>query len=207
MKNNNKNIIIAVLAIGLITLSVYTVSTIVPESFLNPLSAQEVEDLTFNREEEKVARDVYMTLYDTWNFAVFDNIARSEQSHMDSILDLQNQYNIEDPVPADTIGVYNNTALSELYLTLVADGQASLIDALEVGAFIEEFDILDLITFIGNSDHADVIATYERLLMGSRNHLRAFVGALADEGVTYVPLLLEEADYQAIITTPVERGF
>jgi hypothetical protein len=98
LKNNTKNIIIAVLAIGLISLSIYTVGTLTPESFLNPLSTQEVEDITFNREEEKVARDVYLTLYDTWNFATFDNIARSEQSHMNSILDLQNQYNIEDPV-------------------------------------------------------------------------------------------------------------
>lgn len=207
MNNTKKNILIAVLTIGLISLSVYTVAINVPTSFLNPLSDQEVADLQFNREEEKVARDVYQTLYISWNFQVFDNIARSEQSHMDSILDLQNQYNIEDPVPADTVGVYNNTDLSELYLDLVADGQTSLVNALEVGAFIEEFDILDLLTFIGNSNHTDVIATYEQLLMGSRNHLRAFVGALADLGVTYEPLLLEEADYQAIISSPVERGF
>ena len=160
----------------------------------------------FNREEEKLARDVYSTLYDTWNFGVLNNIAPSEQIHMDSILTLLNQYGIEDPVPEDTVGVYNNSILTDLYTDLVAQGQLSLVDALEVGGYIEEMDILDIQRFIANSDHPDVIAVYERLMMGSRNHLRAFVGALSGEGVTYVPVLMDEAEYQAIISSPIEGG-
>ena len=125
---------------------------------------------------------------------------------MDSILTLLNQYGIEDPVPEDTVGVYNNSILMDLYTDLVAQGQLSLVDALEVGGYIEEMDILDIQRFIANSDHPDVIAVYERLMMGSRNHLRAFVGALSGEGVTYVPVLMDEAEYQAIISSPIEGG-
>ncbi len=206
MNYNAKNAAIAILAIGLVSVSLFTASILLPKSFTDPLSSQEVEDLVFNREEEKLARDVYLTLYATWNHNVFNNIAPSEQIHMDSILGLLNQYGIEDPVPEDTVGVYNNSILMDLYTYLVAQGQLSLVDALEVGGYIEEMDILDLLRFIANSDHPDVITVYERLMMGSRNHLRAFVGALSDEGVTYVPVLMDEADYQAIITTPIEGG-
>jgi hypothetical protein len=44
------------------------------------------------------------------------------------------------------------------------------------------------------------------LLKGSRNHLRSFVSNLALQGVTYVPQYMSVADYQLIITTPMERG-
>jgi hypothetical protein len=44
------------------------------------------------------------------------------------------------------------------------------------------------------------------LLKGSRNHLRSFVSNLALQGVTYVPQYMTVADYQLIITTPMERG-
>ncbi|MDP2030099.1 MAG: DUF2202 domain-containing protein [Thiobacillus sp.] len=49
-------------------------------------------DLLFMREEEKLARDVYLTLYETWGLAVFSNIASSEQSHMDALLKLLRTY-------------------------------------------------------------------------------------------------------------------
>ena len=37
------------------------------------------------REEEKVARDVYLSLNDTWNLRIFKNITSSEQTHMNAI--------------------------------------------------------------------------------------------------------------------------
>ena len=39
-----------------------------------PLSAAEIADLLFSREEEKMARDVYITLYNTWRHSTFSNI-------------------------------------------------------------------------------------------------------------------------------------
>ncbi|WP_294043530.1 DUF2202 domain-containing protein, partial [Thiolapillus sp.] len=35
--------------------------------------------------EEKLTRDVYITLYDQWEHPVFNNISGSEQRHMDSM--------------------------------------------------------------------------------------------------------------------------
>ncbi|MCB0135932.1 MAG: DUF2202 domain-containing protein, partial [Caldilineaceae bacterium] len=43
------------------------------------LSEEESAALLFMREEEKLAHDVYVTLYDQWGLRVFSNIAASEQ--------------------------------------------------------------------------------------------------------------------------------
>lgn len=42
------------------------------------ISPAEAAALQFMREEEKLAHDVYVTLYDKWNLRVFDSISRSD---------------------------------------------------------------------------------------------------------------------------------
>jgi len=53
--------------------------------------------LTYIREEEKLARDVYLYLYDMWGSSIFDNISVSEQAHMDAIKTLIDRYGLDDP--------------------------------------------------------------------------------------------------------------
>jgi len=43
-------------------------------------------------------------------------------------------------------------------------------------------------------------------MKGSRNHLRSFVDELEAQGATYVPQYLGQEAYDAIVTSPVERG-
>jgi len=59
------------------------------------------------RGEEKLARDVYLTLYETWQFPVFRNIPRSEQRHSNAIKALLTKYNINDPYVDDTVDITN----------------------------------------------------------------------------------------------------
>ncbi len=99
------------------------------------------------REEEKLAGDVYRYFYDLWGSTIFQNIASSEDAHTDAILDLLNQYGIEDPASADP-GVFSNPDLQALYDELTAMGSNSLKEAFLVGAAIEEIDILDIEEYI-----------------------------------------------------------
>jgi hypothetical protein len=101
--------------------------------------------------------------------------------------------------------VYQNATLQSLYTQLVASGNVSLIEALKVGAAIEEIDLLDLQKGLLDIDNQDIILIYDNLRKGSRNHLRSFASTLANQGVTYVPQYLSVADYQAIVGTPMER--
>ena len=163
------------------------------------LSDAEVADLVFMREEEKLARDVYLTLYNTWGLQVFNNIAASEQTHTDSIKGLLDAYGIADPVVNDTVGVFTNPELQALYNQLAATGSSSLVDALKVGAAIEEIDINDLYKAMAETPQPTILQVYASLLAGSENHLRSFVSTLNAQGVDYAPLYLSVDTYNTII--------
>jgi hypothetical protein len=173
---------------------------------VSSLSQVEQTDLLFMREEEKLARDVYLTLYETWRLAVFSNIASSEQSHMDALLKLLRTYRLPDPAAGNAIGEFTNPALQSLYDTLMEKGQLSALDALQVGGIIEETDMRDLAGAIERSDNTDIDATYENLLCGSRNHLRAFARNLESmTGQPYAALVLTQEEVDVILNSPLEQ--
>ena len=138
------------------------------------LTTEEKNDLAFMREEEKLARDVYLTLHDIWGTPVFANIATSEQQHMDAILNLLNTYKLPDPASGKLVGEFVNAELQALYGALIARGKKSALEALMVGGVIEETDIEDLNAAIATSRLSNIDKVYQNLLNGSYNHLRAF---------------------------------
>ncbi len=151
------------------------------------LSDAEKQDLIFIREEEKLARDVYLTLYDIWGSRIFSNISSSEQTHMDAIERLLDKYGIPDPAAGMGIGEFSDLVLQDLYTELVDLGSETLIGAMEVGVIIEEKDILDINKALDSTTHRDVIRVYTNLLAGSYNHLAAFNDQLTKVGVTLEP--------------------
>ena len=180
-----------------------TLDTIAP----GELNEQEIDGLMYMREEEKLAHDVYTVLYAQWSQRVFDNISNSEQTHTEAVLALIDRYELSDPAAGNEIGVFSDATLQGLNDTLVASGASSLVDALMVGAAIEEIDMIDINRYIDQvEDNDDIVLVYENLLKGSRNHLRAFVSNLEKQGVTYVPQYMDADDYQQIIDSPMERG-
>lgn len=183
------------------------VTTTTPAARLTPA---ETETLLFVREEEKMARDVYLTLYNKWGTKVFQNIAtRSEQTHMDVMGGLIKTYGLVDPVLDNTVGAFTDPAILALYQDLVMQGSFSLLDGLKVGGFVEEFDINDLQEAIAEakagSNPADIVRAYDNLMCGSRNHLRAFVSQYENNGVDYVAQVMPQAAVDAIVATPEEQ--
>jgi len=162
------------------------------------LSEAEESTLLWMREEEKVARDVYLTLYNAWNKKVFANIADSERSHMDALLKKIESFGLVDPV-IPGIGSFSNPELQVVYDGLITQGKLSYIDALIVGASIEDMDIRDINNAIAETSNLGLKTTYESLLEGSKNHLRAFVGLLEQAGVEYSPQFIEQALFEAIL--------
>lgn len=166
------------------------------------ISADEEAGLTYMREEEKLAHDVYIVLFNQQDQKIFQNIANSETTHTEAIKTLIERYHLTDPVGNNPEGVFTDITLQSLYDTLVAQGSASLIDALLVGAAIEELDIIDIETRqLDVIDNDDIILVYDNLIKGSRNHLRAFVRNLDNQGETYVPQYLSQAVYDEIINS------
>ena len=174
---------------------------------IEPLNTVELNTLSFMREEEKLARDVYINLYNKWGSNVFKNISSSEQTHMDAMLILLNRYNITDPVGSNAVGVFNNSTLQNLYNQLIVEGNISVLNAFKVGATIEDLDIFDLTNALSGIDNQDIRFVYENLSKGSRNHMRAFYKNILNSGGTYVPQYLTQADFDAIINSAMETGF
>ena len=170
------------------------------------LTQREIDDLLYMHEEEKLARDVYLTLYEKWGLSLFNNIATSEQKHMDAVETLIDRYGLEDSVLAET-GKFNNQDLQALYDELVAKGSNSLTDALLVGAAIEEIDILDLQDALTETVNADVSRVFESLMRGSYNHLKAFTNTYnryADE--EYTPQFMTQTEFDQISTQSNQNG-
>jgi hypothetical protein len=168
------------------------------------LNSTEINHLKQMREEEKLARDVYIKMYERYGLSVFNNISNSEQKHMDQVLCLLDYYHIDDPA-SETIGVFQNTVLQDLYDSLLDQGNISLTEALKVGATIEDVDIFDLIDFTLQTENQAIISIFENLTCGSRNHMRAFTKQLNNNGDTYTPQFIDTVLYNEIINATNEH--
>jgi len=173
---------------------------------LDSLSEEEVAGLELMREEEKLARDVYLHLYETWGMKIFNNISNSESTHTYTIKVILDRYDIEDPVTDDTIGEFENEHLLALYNSLTAIGDSSLVQALTVGATIEDLDIYDLLELTKITDNEDILFAYDNLTKGSRNHIRSYVSKLSGYNIDYEAQFIEEGLLDSILSTPKETG-
>jgi len=146
--------------------------------FAAGLTSAERSSLIFMREEEKLARDVYLTLGARYQLPIFTNIAGAEQVHMDRILGLLTKYGIADPAAGKKVGEFTNPVFTDLYAQLTAQGAASLTGALEVGVLIEEIDIDDLTKCLSQTRKRDLQNVFTNLRSASYNHLSAFQSML-----------------------------
>lgn len=180
------------LALGVFLLPPTTLSA-------DELTASEASTLRFMREEEKMARDVYLAMSELWNMTVFENIAVSEQRHMDVMLKMIERYGLADPVGDNPRGVFSDPDLAGMFDDRVAQGGESEIQALHSGALIEERDIIDLDAAIAGTDEDPLVRSYSNLRSGSCNHLRAFVGHIVRIEGSYERKLLDESTFAACV--------
>jgi hypothetical protein len=165
------------------------------------LDFNEETHLVFMREEEKLARDVYISLGLRYpDSVVFGKIDDSEQRHTDAVKQALESYGVADPNTNDNTGVFTGAEygayFTEKYAFLLNRAAASELDALYVGAFIEELDMHDIRHCPGvivaqdngvdsesqcggdYTDQPDIITLYGALLEGSESHLRGYVRAI-----------------------------
>lgn len=170
------------------------------------ISQAEIDALTYMREEELLAHDVYLALSQLYTKPIFSNITKSEAIHTEAIKALLEKYQLADPALNHVTGVFSNPDLQSLYTLLVSKGSASLIEGLIVGATIEDLDISDLKTRLSGIDNADIILVLKNLERGSRNHMRSFYANILFYNGTYVPQYISQEEFDSIITTPYETG-
>lgn len=154
--------------------------------------------LFFLREKEKLAHDVYLTLGIMYpNLTVFRKTNDAEQRHMTVVKAMIEMYGYEDPNTSDNIGGFTGEDygwyFTEKFRLLVERAFISELEALYVGAYIEELDFMDInrcpkviveesngindITECAKiyTDNSDITSLYDALLYGSDNHLKNYV--------------------------------
>lgn len=138
-------------------------------------SATLAEDLTFMREEERLARDLYRAFAEEYGSnTAFDRIASSEQRHFDAIGRLLRLYGLDDPSAGLAPGTYAQPTLTAMYDELLALGRKSIDDAYEAGIAVEEADIEDLANAIARTTAPEAKHVLESLKRGSERHLAAY---------------------------------
>jgi hypothetical protein len=173
---------------------------------IESLNADETASLLYMREEEKLAHDVYITLHHKWGTNMFSNIAASEQTHSEAVLELIKKYGLVDPVGSQAVGVFSDTTLQKIYNQLIIQGNTSSLEAFKVGATIEDLDIFDLNNWSARIDNQDIKFVYQNLTKGSRNHLRSFYSQITGAGGSYSAQYISQAEFDSIVNSAKETG-
>lgn len=141
------------------------------------LSASEQAGLSFSREEERMARELYRLFADKYAAAPFARISASEQRHFQAVGAVLARYGIADPSAGAKAGVYADATLQKLYDGWKASGLSSVTAADRVGIALEKRDIADLQRLQKATGNADLDRLYSNLENGSEHHLAAFTAA------------------------------
>jgi len=185
----------------------------IKDALLTPNSTltQETKDtLSYMGNEERLAHDVYLELYN-YHLSVgngeikqLTNIAtKSETTHIETVQALINKYDLnsssftnidmpelgykETAVDDMVMGTYDIQDIQDLHDALIAKGEQSVQDALEVGCMVEVTDINDLLIDIQtahDSNATDIETAFEFLRDGSYSHYWSFDSGLKNMGIT-----------------------
>jgi hypothetical protein len=156
--------------------------------------------LQFQLDEERMAGELYLALGEKHAAQPFRNIPRAEARHRALLENLATRAGLP-ARPAPERGHFATAVIQARYDTLLARGQVSLIEALKVGALVEEQDIADLRALAATTDHPELKAAIAALERGSRHHLNAFVRNLRARGVEYEAQVLPPAELSQLTTT------
>lgn len=164
------------------------------------LTEQDKIDLHYLQEEEKLARDVYLTLRAKFNSVVFQNISESEQRHTDSVLNLLNLYQIPS-VALSEVGKFHDASLQTLYNDLITSGTKGIPESSLVGALVEEVDIADLKKMLATTKNPDLMKTYSKLMTASERHLNSFVSLWKNQtgSTVYKAQVLPQTEVDTIL--------
>ncbi len=154
--------------------------------------------LSYMWHEEKLAKDIYLSLNEiNYNKQMYNIATKSETVHENLVEDLAVRYDLNLTNVADykeyyakedlanlAQGEFAITKIQDLYNALYDFGKVSPQQTLQVGCMVEVTDINDLNEFIAKSSEAsDLLAVFDFLKEGSYKHYWSFDNGLKSIGV------------------------
>ncbi len=138
------------------------------------ITPTDINALLYMIEEEKMARDIYDTLFEQTGVVSFDKISDSEQKHYDTLVSTAESFGIDISSLSTEAGIFSNDTIQTLYDDLLTQASASTSSAIAVGIAIEQVDIVDLQAAIQTTEITLLGQVYSNLLHASEHHLAAF---------------------------------
>lgn len=170
-----------------------------------PLTADEIEFLYAVREDEKVTKDAtskFLTIHPA--STPFSNISIAEATHVSAIEMLLTYYEITFPAQG-AAGVFVDTQRQARYDKAVAQG-TTLVGAYRAAATLEEESVAAYTSVLPTITNANVKLIMGNILKASSNHLKAYVRQITALGETYIPTVLDQAAFDAIIGATFGQG-
>ena len=99
----------------------------------------------------------------------------------------------------DEMGVFESTTLKGIYDNLLDKGSKTMIDALIVGATVEDLDINDLNNLIKETDNVELLNLYNNLRSGSIKHLNSFIKQIEKNNSKYTPQYISQEEFDNIV--------
>lgn len=170
-----------------------------PRSPGAPLGDGDRRTLIHVSQQEKLARDFYSSLSETWRLDVFHTTSGSEDIHADALRTLLARYKLPDPAYGLGRGEFNRVDLTERYQDLIARGRFSAVEALKAAASVEELEIEDITERLPHVQSTELSNVLESVVSSDKHHLRSLVVALRRLGHTYSPTRLPREQFDLIL--------
>ncbi|MET0410380.1 MAG: DUF2202 domain-containing protein [Polyangiaceae bacterium] len=170
-----------------------------PRSPNAPLGDGDRRTLLHVSQQEKLARDFYSSLSETWRLDVFHTTSGSEDIHADALRTLLGRYKLPDPAYGLARGEFNRVDLTERYDDLIARGRFSAVEALKAAASVEELEIEDISERLPRVQSPELSNVLESVVASDKHHLRSLVVALRRLGHTYSPTRLPREQFDLIL--------
>lgn len=135
-------------------------------------SAEEQSDLQFMVEKEKLLKNVYQVMYDTYDNYLFKTIMDCKEKHMTLLSARLDKYGLENPVAYLGDGVFSNSSFQQIYDTFIEEGQIDLTESMMYLKNMEEKHIIDIENTLSKTEgNLDVVKVYNICLVESKAHL------------------------------------
>lgn len=149
------------------------------------LTQADIDGLILDRQQEKLARDVYTVLNQTWNMDFLEKIILAEEKHMDAAESQIIKFELTDPITDDAVGAFpEDSEFNQLFSDLTTRGLTSKLEALNVGKEIEEETIAFLKEQLSFTTAKSLVRVYTHLETASEKHLKSFVKQIIKETPT-----------------------
>lgn len=173
------------------------------------LTVEEVAYLLDLREARKLQQDLMTAAREAFpkdetEDELMPKMHEAHKTHKDAVARMLGFYGIEVPELGEA-GVFEDATLQASYDSAVA-AMTSETEALQVLMGQKELTILMFTTDLTTVENDNIQMLLENLLRAAQNHLCALNNKLLESEITYVPTVLSQEDFDAIIETGIQRG-